>query len=68
MEKYLDIKVGSSVPERHKHDLALEREAVARFNRSVELCSAADDNGSRARLEKILRDEEEHVDWLEAQL
>jgi len=26
MEKYLDIKVGSSVPDRHKHDLALERE------------------------------------------
>jgi len=37
MEKSLDIKVASSVPERHKHDLALEREAVARLNRGVEL-------------------------------
>jgi bacterioferritin len=68
MEKYLDIKVGTSVPEQHKYDLALEREAVARLNKGVELCRAADDNGSRALLEKILRDEEEHVDWLEAQL
>lgn len=68
MEKYLDIKVGTSVPEQHKHDLALEREAVARLNKGVELCRAADDNGSGALLEKILRDEEEHVDWLEAQL
>jgi bacterioferritin len=62
MAKCLDIKVGSSVPEQHKHDLALEHEAVARLNRGVELCRAADDNGSRALLEKILRDEEEHVD------
>ena len=31
-------------------------------------CVAAGDNGSRELLEKILVDEEEHVDWLEAQL
>lgn len=68
MEKYLKLNVGGSVPEQHRYDLSLERDAVARLNRGVEACRSADDNGSRALLEKILRDEEEHVDWLEAQL
>lgn len=68
MEKYLKLNVGGSVPEQHRYDLSLEKDAVARLNRGVEACRSADDNGSRALLEKILRDEEEHVNWLEAQL
>jgi bacterioferritin len=68
MQRYLKVNVGQSVPEQHEFDLALEKEAVARLNKGVELCRAKDDNGSRALLEKLLVDEEEHVDWLEAQL
>ena len=68
MQRYLKINVGQSVPEQHEFDLALEKEAVARLNKGVELCRVKDDNGSRALLEKLLVDEEEHVDWLEAQL
>jgi bacterioferritin len=68
MQRYLKVNVGQSVPEQHEFDLALEKEAVARLNLGVELCRTKGDNGSRALLEKLLRDEEEHVDWLEAQL
>jgi bacterioferritin len=68
MQRYLKINVGQSVPEQHEFDLQLEKEAVARLNKGVELCRAKHDNGSRVLLEKLLRDEEEHVDWLEAQL
>jgi len=68
MQKYMKINVGRTVPEQHQFDLQLEKEAVARLNKGIELCRAKDDNGSRALLETILRDEEEHVDWLEAQL
>lgn len=68
MQKYLKINVGRTVPEQHQFDLALEKQAVARLNEGVELCRANGDNGTRALLEKILVDEEEHVDWLEAQL
>jgi bacterioferritin len=68
MQRYLKVNVGSTVPEQHEFDLQLEREAVARLNKGVELCRVKEDNGSRALLEKLLRDEEEHVDWLEAQL
>jgi len=68
MQRYLKVNVGQSVPEQHEFDLALEKEAVVRLNHGVELCRTKGDNGSRALLEKLLRDEEEHVDWLEAQL
>ena len=68
MQKYLKITVGKTIPEQHSNDLALEKEAVERLNRGIEVCRTKDDNGSRALLEKILVDEEDHVDWLEAQL
>jgi bacterioferritin len=68
MDKYMKINVGTSVPHQHEFDLQLERDAVARLNAGIELCRKHADNGSRALLEKILTDEEEHVDWLEAQL
>ena len=68
MQKYMKINVGATVPQQHEFDLALERDAVARLNKGIETCRARDDNGSRALLEQLLKDEEEHVDWLEAQL
>jgi bacterioferritin len=68
MDKYMKINVGSSVPEQHRFDLALEKDAVARLNRGVELCRGKEDNGTRVLLERLLTEEESHVDWLEAQL
>lgn len=68
MQKYMKITVGQTIPEQHEFDLGLERDAVRRLNAGVELCRAREDNGSRLLLEKILAEEEEHIDWLEAQL
>lgn len=68
MQKYMKINVGRSVPEQHQFDLALERQAVERLNKGLELCREKGDNGSRLLLEKVLAAEEEHIDWLEAQL
>src|SRR6185295_14975072 len=68
MQRYMKINVGQTVPEQHEFDLALEKDAVARLNYGVELSRTKEDNGTRALLEKLLRDEEEHVDWLESQL
>ena len=68
MQKYMKVNVGATVPEMHSFDLDLERDAVARLNPGVELCRSKGDNGSRLLLEKILAEEEEHIDWLEAQL
>lgn len=68
MQKYMRVMVGDAVPQQHEYDLALEKGAVERLNAGIELARSKADNGTRALLEKILIDEEEHVDWLEAQL
>jgi bacterioferritin len=68
MQRYMKVNVGQNVPEQHGFDLDLERSAVERLNKGVELCRASGDHGTRALLEKILVEEESHVDWLEAQL
>jgi bacterioferritin len=62
------INIGETVQEQLTVDLALEHDALPRLNNGIEVCKAAGDNGTRLLLEQILASEEEHVDWLEAQL
>jgi bacterioferritin len=62
------INIGESVEEIFKSDYALELEALPRLNSGIELCRKLGDNNSRHLLEEILHEEEDHVDWLEAQL
>jgi len=68
MQRLSPVRVGEDPIEMHELDLALELEAVKRLNDGIALCVAKGDNGSRELLERVLRDEEESVDWLEAQL
>ena len=68
MQRLSPIRVGENPVEQHKLDLAVETEAVARLNKAIALCREKGDNGSRELLEGILINEEESVDWLEAQL
>jgi bacterioferritin len=68
MQKYMKINIGKTVPEMMKVDHSLELDAVKRLNRGIALATENGDNGTRALLERILVSEEEHIDWLEAQL
>ncbi len=68
MQRLSPVRIGENPVEQHKLDLALETEAVDRLNKAVALCREKADNGSRELLEDILVNEEESVDWLEAQL
>jgi bacterioferritin len=68
MQKYMKINVGKSVPDMMKVDLDLEQDAVKRLNRGITLATEKGDNGTRALFERILVSEEEHIDWLEAQI
>ena len=68
MQRYMRVNVGQNVPEQLQFDLLLERDAVGRLNPGIELCRNKADNGSRLLLERILHEEESHIDWLEAQL
>jgi bacterioferritin len=62
------LHIGAEVPAMHAHDLDAELGAVKNYNESIRIAREAKDDGTRAVLEAILSDEEEHVDWLEAQL
>ena len=62
------LHVGQNVKEQLINDLAVEHEAVIILNDAIKDSVEAGDNGSRDLFEFILKDEEEHVDWLEAQL
>lgn len=68
MQRLGKINIGENVHEQLRLDHGLEMEAVKRLNEGIEACRQADDNNSRHLLEEILEDEEEHIDWLEAQL
>ena len=62
------VRVGENVPEKLRLALDVEKEAIARLNEGIPVCVELRDNGSRELLEGILEGEEEHADWLEAQL
>ena len=62
------IKIGKNVKGQLENDLALELAAVHHLNSAIKLATEAGDNASRALFEEILKDEEEHVDYLEGQL
>jgi bacterioferritin len=62
------IRVGETPLEKLQLALQLEVEAVARLNNGIARCVELGDNGSRELLENILEGEEDHADWLEAQL
>jgi len=64
----LELKVSKTVKGMLESDLALEVSAVKQYNDAVEIASNEGDNGSRDLLVELLKDEESHVDWLEAQL
>ena len=68
MQRLFPVQVGENPVEQHELDLALELDAVKRLNDGIKLTVAKRDNGTRELLEGILKDEEESVDWHEAQL
>jgi bacterioferritin len=63
-----EVRVGASVPDMHRNDLDAELGAVKSYNESIRIAVDARDEGTKELLDSILTDEEDHVDWLEAQL
>jgi bacterioferritin len=68
MSETMKLTVGHNVKEQLESDLHLEIEAVALYNRAVKVSRDEGDNASRELFERLLKDEEAHVDCLEAQL
>jgi bacterioferritin len=68
LQRLNPVRVGEDPIEQHELDLAMELDAVQRYNRAIALAREKGDNGTRALLEDNLRGEEHAVDWLESQL
>ncbi len=62
------LTIGKDVKAQLESDLQLELSAVKLYNGAVRTSQEHGDNASRELFERLLKDEEKHVDWLEAQL
>lgn len=61
------MHIGADVQAQFKNDQAAEEGAVKAYNEAIKLAYDLADGGTRVLFESILQDEEEHLDWLEAQ-
>jgi bacterioferritin len=68
MSDAMQLTIGSNVKAQLESDLKLELRAFEMYNRCVRLAREEGDNASRELFERILREEEGHIDWLEAQV
>ena len=68
MQRLDPVRAGENPIEQHRLDLEVEVRAQKFLNEAIALAREQADNGSRELLEDILTNEEESIDWLEAQL
>lgn len=61
------IHIGEQIDKIHQNDINAELAAIDGYNKTIKLATELGDNGTKALLEQILADEEEHLDWLETQ-
>ena len=62
------VRVGEQVLEDLQLDLRQEQEAVSQLSEAIGHCASVADYPTRALLEEMARQEDEHIDWLETQL
>ena len=65
---YMELNIGGNVKAQLEADLKLEENAVGMYNTAIKVSRDAGDDVSRELFSFLLKDEELHVDWLEAQL
>ena len=62
------LRIGETIPEIFDCDLALEHDAIPALRRAIAVMEEEQDFVTRDLLNKILTNEESHVDWLETQI
>ena len=68
VSKLNKIAIGANVDDQLKNDRAAEDGAIKAYKDGIRLCLELGDNGTRELIDSNLKDEERHIDWLEAQL
>lgn len=66
--RYDVIRVGSDVKEQLENALALEKNASVTYNQGVVIAMQEKDAASKMIMEQIIKESEDSIDWLEAQL
>ena len=67
-QRLFSLRIGQTLREQFEADLAIEYEVLARLRPGVIMCREKEDATSANLLEKILANEEDHIDYLETQL
>jgi bacterioferritin len=62
------LYIGSTIEKSLQNDRMSEDDAIKSYNDAINLCAQLKDNGTKDLLESILKEEEDHIDWLEEQL
>jgi bacterioferritin len=62
------VQIGETVPEQLKLDLKAEQEMLALLSDGVVHCTKVGDFTTRHMLEDMVKDVDEHIDWIETQL
>lgn len=62
------LNVGQTLPEQLRSDMQIELDVIPRLQRGIALMRERGDITSANLFERILADEEEHIDYLETQL
>jgi len=67
-QRLLPLNIGQTVREQFTTDLAVEKDSIERLQPGIIMCREKGDAVTAHLLEEILRDEEQHLDYLETQL
>jgi bacterioferritin len=67
-QRLFALRIGQTITQMLEADMAVETEAVSRLRRGIEYMRSIGDVTSANIFEDILRDEEQHIDYLETQL
>ena len=65
VSKLKDIHIGNDIPKQLANDHTAEEEAIAAYNAAIKLAGEVGDFATREILEKILNDEDAHIDKIE---
>ena len=67
-QRLFSVRIGQTLREQFEADLAIEYEVLDRLKPGIIMCREKQDSTSAILLEKIVADEELHIDYLETQL
>lgn len=68
VDKLNKIHIGEDVEKMFENDKKAETDAIVDYNKALRLAAELLDHGTKKLLDSILKDEEDHLDYIEEQL